>query len=145
MSYLLDTNVVSELRKGNRQDPSVAEWFSGAGEDDVFLSVLVVGEIRNGIERVSRRDRAAATALEGWLDGLVTLHAKRILPVDLRVAEEWGRLASRRSLPVVDGLMAATALVHGLTLVTRNEKDVSGTGATVLNPFTKAKRGARQG
>ena len=84
-----------------------------------------------------RRDPAAAAGLEGWLGALVASHAERILPVDLRVAEEWGRLMARRSLPVVDGLMAATALVHGLTLVTRNVRDVAGTGAVVLNPFVK--------
>lgn len=103
--------------------------------DDLFLSVLVVGEIRNGVEKLRRRDGAAAAALEGWLEGLVASHGDRILPVDRRVAEEWGRLASRRSLPAVDALMAATAIVHGLTLVTRNVRDVSGTGAAVLDPF----------
>ena len=102
---------------------------------DLFLSVLVVGEIRNGIEKVRRRDGAAAAALEGWLEGLVASHGDRILPVDRKVAEEWGRLASRGTLPAVDGLMAATAIVHGLTLVTRTVRDVSGTGAVVLNPF----------
>ena len=112
--------------------------------DDLFLSVLVVGEIRNGIEKVRRRDGAAAAALEDWLEGLVASHGDRILPVDRKVAEEWGRLASRRTLPVVDGLMAATAIVHGLTLVTRNVRDVSGTGATVLDPFGHGRREARQ-
>ena len=105
----------------------------------------MVAEIRSGIENVRRRDPAAAAGLEGWLGMLVASHAERILPVDLRVAEEWGRLMARRSLPVVDGLMAATALVHGLTLVTRNVRDVSGTGALVLDPFVKAKRGVRPG
>ena len=112
--------------------------------DDLFLSVLVVGEIRNGIEKVRRRDGAAAAALEGWLEGLVASHGDRILPVDRKVAEEWGRLASRRTLPVVDGLMAATAIVHGLTLVTRNVRDVSGTGATVLDPFGHGRQEARR-
>ena len=118
-------------------DSSLAAWFSTVEGDDLYLSVLVVAEIRSGIEKVRRRDPAAAAGLEGWLGALVASHAERILAVDLRVAEEWGRLMARRSLPVVDGLMAATALVHGLTLVTRNVKDVAGTGAIVLNPFVK--------
>lgn len=116
-------------------DSSLAAWFSTVEGDDLYLSVLVVAEIRGGIEKVRRRDSAAAAGLDAWLGALVASHAERILPVDLRVAEEWGRLMARRSLPVVDGLMAATALVHGLTLVTRNARDVSGTGAVVLSPF----------
>ena len=122
---------------------SLAAWFSTVGGDDLYLSVLVVAEIRSGIEKVRRRDPAAAAGLEGWLGALVASHGERILPVDLRVAEEWGRLSARRSLPVVDGLMAATALVHGLTLVTRNVRDVEGTGAIVLDPFVRAKHGPR--
>lgn len=122
-------------------DSSLAAWFSTVEGDDLYLSVLVVAEIRSGIEKVRRRDPAAAAGLEGWLGALVASHAERILPVDLRVAEEWGRLMARRSLPAVDGLMAATALVHGLTLVTRNVRDVAGSGAVVLDPFVEAKRG----
>ncbi len=136
MSYLLDTNVVSELRKGPRCNRGVAEWVGGMEDGDLFLSVLVVGEIRSGIERIRRRDGRGVAALEGWLSALLASHEARILPVDQRVAEEWGRLAARRTLSVVDGLLAATALAHGLTLVTRNTRDVAGTGAAVLNPFS---------
>jgi predicted nucleic acid-binding protein len=107
----------------------------GVEDGDLFLSVLVVGEIRAGIERIRRRDGTGAASLESWLRALVASHEERILPVDQRVAEEWGRLAARRTLSVVDGLLAATALVHGLTLVTRNTRDSAGTGAPVLNPF----------
>lgn len=138
MSYLLDTNVVSELRKGPRCDAGVAEWMAGTDERELFLSVLVVGEIRNGIEKVRRRDPAGASALSAWLASVQALHEQRILPVDLRVAEEWGRLAARRSIPVVDGLLAATALVHGLTLVTRNTRDVTATGVALLDPFARS-------
>ena len=136
MSYLLDTNVVSELRKGPRCNRGVAEWIGGLEDGELFLSVLVAGEIRSGIERIRRRDGPGAAVLEEWLSALLASHEDRILPVDRRVAGEWGKLAARRSLSVVDGLLAATALSHGLTLVTRNTRDVAGTGAAVLNPFS---------
>ncbi len=135
MSFLLDTNVLSELRKKGRCHPGVALWFGSIGEDEVYLSVVVVGEIRRGIEAIRRRDRSAALALDRWVKKLVTLHALRILPVDMAVAEQWGRLNVPDPLPVVDGLLAATARVHGLTLVTRNTRDIERTGVPVLNPF----------
>ena len=100
-----------------------------------FLSVLVVGEIRRGIERIRRRDGAASHALERWLASLVAGYEDRILPVDRRVAEEWGRMNMPTLLPVLDALMAATAKVHGLALATRNVKDVALTGVKTLNPF----------
>lgn len=136
MSFLLDTNVWSELRKGARCDRGVAAWMAGVDDSDLFLSVLVVAEIRSGVERIRRRDAEAARSLDVWLRVLQQSHADRVLPVDLLVAEEWGRMASRISVPVVDGLLAATALVHGLTLVTRNVKDVSRTGAAIHDPFS---------
>lgn len=135
MSYLVDTNVISELRKGERCDARVAKWFASVAEDDVFLSALTIGEIRRGIERVRRRDPAASMALERWLHELVEAHAERILGVDLRVAEEWGRMNAPDPLPVIDGLLAATAHVHGLTLATRNVRDVERTGVAVVDPF----------
>ena len=98
-------------------------------------SVLTVGEIRCGVERIRRRDRRAAAALERWLRRLVEEHGDRILPIDRTVAEEWGRLNVPDPIPVVEGLLAATAKVHGLTLATRNVKDVDRTGARLLNPF----------
>lgn len=135
MSLLLDTNVISELRKGPRAATSVVEWFGGIAEEDIHLSVLVVGELRRGIERVRARDARQAGALETWLRQVVREHAERILPVDSRVAEEWGRLTAMRSGSVIDTLMAATAQVFGLVLVTRNVKDVAWTGVSCLNPF----------
>ena len=134
--YLLDTNVLSLLRRGHRCHPSVAAWFSGVADADLGLSVLVVGEIRRGIEAVRRRDVAKAAALEQWLARLVRDHDERILPVDRHVADEWGRLTAVRAASVVDALLAATARVHSLTLVTKNVRDVQWTGVSCVNPFT---------
>jgi hypothetical protein len=135
VSYLIDTNVISELRKGARADQRVAGWFAGLAEDDLYLSALTIGEIRKGIESVRLRDRRAAASLERWLREVADSHRDRILPVDETVAEEWGRLNVPDPLPVVDGLLAATAAVHGLALATRNVKDLRRTGVPLLNPF----------
>ena len=135
MSYLLDTNVISELRKGDRADPNVLAWFSGLNDDEILLSVLTVGEIRRGIESIRLRDRDAAAALDGWLHQLIAQHKDRILPIDQRVADEWGRLNVPDPLPVVDGLLVATAKVGGLTLATRKVKDIERTGVRFVNPF----------
>jgi toxin FitB len=135
VSYLIDTNVISELRKGARADRRVVDWFAGLAEDDLYLSVLTVGEIRKGIERIRLRDRRAAASLERWLHEVIDAHRDRILPIDQTVAEEWGRLNVPDPLPVVDGLLAATAAVHGLVLATRNVKDLLRTGVSLLNPF----------
>jgi toxin FitB len=134
VSWLLDTNIVSELRKGERADPRLRAWFDDADEETLFTSVLVVGEMRRGIESLRRRDAPSALALEHWLAGLTDGFADRILPVDRLVAEEWGRLNVPDPVPTVDGLLAATARVHGLTLVTRNTRDVARTGVPLLNP-----------
>ena len=138
MSLLLDTNVVSELRKGARTSPRVRAWFEGVDSDEIHLSVLVVGELRRGIERIRARDARQSAALERWLSTVVNSHAQRILPVDTRVAEQWGRLSARRPGSVIDTLMAATAMVHGLVLVTRNVEDVAWTGVSYLDPFEPA-------
>lgn len=134
MSWLLDTNVVSEIRKGARGNPGVVRWAAGR-QDDAWLSVLTVGELRRGIELRRRRDELAARHLSVWFDGLVAGFGARILPVDARVAELWGRLNVPDPLPTVATLIAATALVHGLTLVTRNVREVAGTGVSFVNPF----------
>jgi toxin FitB len=135
VSWLLDTDVVSEIRKGSRGDPGVVHW-AGGRDDAAWLSVLTVGEIRRGIELKRRRDEVAAHHLDLWLEGLVTSFSSRILPVDQRVAEVWARMNVPDPRPVVDGLIAATAAVHGLTLVTRYTRDFEGVGVKLFNPFT---------
>jgi toxin FitB len=133
--YLLDTNVASELRKRGRANPKVVAWFQSVEESDLFLSVLVLGEIRKGIEQVLLADPAQAQALERWLIGLERMYAERLLPVSAAVADRWGRLSALRPISTIDGLLAASALVHDLTLVTRHAPDVAHTGVKLLNPF----------
>jgi len=128
--------VVSELRKGLRCDPRVAAWFRRVPADEIYFSVLTVGEVRKGIESIRRRDIPAAENLEAWLDELVTNYGDRLLPIDQGIAEQWGHLNVPDPLPVIDGLLAATAMVHGLILVTRNLKDVERTGVDCLDPFS---------
>jgi toxin FitB len=135
VTYLIDTNVVSELRKGDRADPNVASWFAGLADEEVFLSVLTLGEIRRGIESIRRRDPKAAAALESWLGRVSEAHRERVLPIDRSVAEEWGRMNVPDPLPVIDGLLAATAKVTGLTLATGNTADIERTKVALVNPF----------
>lgn len=110
-------------------------WLRSRETDELFLSVLVLGEIRRGVERIRSADPVQAGAIEGWLDRLMASYGDRVLAVDGRVAEAWGRLSAIRPIPVEDGLMAATAMVHGLTFVTRNVIDVTGLGVPLLDPW----------
>jgi toxin FitB len=135
VSYLLDTNVISEIRKGPRCDPGVSEWWASVRDDEIYLSVLTTGEIRKGIEKLRRRDPDAAASLEGWLYRIVNDFAERVLPIDIAIADEWARLNVPDPLPVIDSLIAATAKVRGLVVVTRNTSDIERTGARTLNPF----------
>lgn len=135
MKFLVDTNVLSELRKGPRANAGVLDWFRSVDAAALHLSVLVIGELRQGVERLRRRDSPAAAKLDRWLDELIERHADRTLPVDAAVADRWGRLNVPDPIPAVDGLLAATALVHSLTLVTRNTRDVRRTGVRHLDPF----------
>lgn len=134
MSYLLDTNILSEVRKPHG-DANVRSWFAEVGSDELYVSVLTLGEVRQGTERLKRRDEAQAAVIERWLEGLAASYRERLLPVDLEVVDAWGRLNVPDPLPVIDGLLAATALVHSLTLVTRNTKDVERSGVPLINPF----------
>jgi predicted nucleic acid-binding protein len=133
--FLLDTNIISELHKGARCDPAVARWYRGVREDEIFLSVLVIGEIRQGIERLRPRNARHAHLLENWLAELLESFGNRILPVDERTSQHWGRLNARGTFPVIDALLAATAIAYNLTLVTRNTRDIECGGVRCLNPF----------
>ena len=133
--YLLDTNVLSELRKQGQCDPNVAAWHASVPQDALFLSALVIGEIRKGIEVTRRRNTRQAVAIEGWLNGVTRAFDGRILPVDADIADVWGRMSADRSRPAVDTMLAATARAHSMTLVTRNLADVADLDVQTLNPF----------
>jgi toxin FitB len=135
VSYLLDTNILSEIRKGERCDSHVSAWYASIADEDLFLSTLVLGEIRKGAELARTHDPGKAAALERWLDRVEVAFGGRVLGIDNAVAQWWGRMSALRPTPVVDGLLAATAMVNRLTLVTRNDADVAGLGVSVLNPF----------
>ena len=130
----MDTNVLSEARRP-RGDEGVKRWVSSTPAADLYLSALVVGEIRRGIERLKRRDPDQAEIYEVWLGTVLHDYADRIVPMDAETVDEWGRISVPDPIPVVDGLMAATAKVRGMTFVTRNTADVERTGVELLNPF----------
>ena len=135
MSYLIDTNVLSELRN-RRADGNVVAWVQARPRPSLYLSVLSLGEIRKGIEGVA--DPAFRRALLDWLEvDLPNWFVGRLLDIDAQTADRWGRVqaAAGRTLPVIDGLLAATALQHGLTLVTRNTRDFAGLGVEIVNPW----------
>ena len=136
MTYLLDTNVISERRKGDRCDANVTACYAGVEETEIFLSVLVLGEMRRGIEWIRRRDPQQTVVLERLLEETALRYVGRILHIDEMIVEAWGRTYFVRTVPVVDGLLAATALVHDMTLVTRNVSDIKGLGVRVLDPFS---------
>ena len=136
MSYLIDTNIISEIRKGRRCDVNVARWYEAIEDASLYLSVMIIGEIRKGIEKLRPKNATQANMIEDWLEEVAKAFGDRILPIDGTVANEWGRLTAIRPLPVIDGLLAATAKVHGMTLVTRNIADIADLGVHVINPFT---------
>ncbi|HEY2619888.1 MAG TPA: type II toxin-antitoxin system VapC family toxin [Acetobacteraceae bacterium] len=138
MSYLIDTNIISEVRKGVRCDAHVSAWYAAIADDDLYLSTLVLGEIRKGVELARARDAGKAAAIERWLRKIEAAFDGRVLGIDNAVSDQWGRMSAIRPIPVIDGLLAATALINGLTLVTRNDHDLAGLGANVLNPFRDA-------
>lgn len=135
MNYLIDTNIISEIRKGERCDPNVSAWYASIADEELFLSTLVLGEIRKGVELARSRDPDKAAALERWLGQVESAFDGRVLGIDNAVCDQWGRMCAIRPIPVIDGLLAATAVTNDLTLVTRNDRDIVGLGAVVLNPF----------
>jgi len=133
--WLVDTNVISELRRRD-PDANVRAWFAQRPATELYLSVLTLGEIRKGVEALT--DSGRRTVLNQWLEReLPVFFADRLLPIDAAVAHQWGQLLAKagRSLPAIDSLLAATALHHNLVLVTRNLKDVAGLPVKVLNPW----------
>ena len=135
MKFLLDTNVISELRKGTRANANVVAWAQTVDSRDLATSVLVLAEIRRGVELKRLKDPAQAEMLDAWFARMRDNLEDRVLPIDEAVADRWARLNIPNPLPFVDGLMAATALARGLVLVTRNIRDVAVTGAKGLDPF----------
>ena len=135
MSFLLDTNVLSEIQKGERCHEAVKAWWDATDVMEIYLSVMVPGEIQRGIEKMFKKNPARARLFESWLHSVMEEFKGRILEVDLETARMWGKMTSKRTLPLVDTLLAATSMVHGLILVTRNTKDVHDTGVSYLNPF----------
>jgi predicted nucleic acid-binding protein len=134
MTYLLDTNVLSELHK-RAPNPAVLAWIGSVPDDELYISVLNIGEIRRGVQVARQRDLASAERLHAWLERTIEEFAERIVPVDLPDALIWGRLTAGNKTPVDDALLAAQACARDWTLVTRNIKDVAHTGVRLLNPF----------
>jgi predicted nucleic acid-binding protein len=138
VKFLLDTNVISEIRKRDRAHPNVKRWVTGTPVDDIGTSVLVLAEIRRGIELKRRSDPEQASSLDRWFLQMRLGLGARVLIVDEPVAEAWALLGIPDPLPLIDGLLAATAKVHSLTLVTRNVADIAATGVQLLDPFAGA-------
>ena len=132
--YLLDTNVLSALRKGDDRS-NLTGWMSAQRMSDLYVSVVSVAEVERGITRQRRRNPAFAQALASWMDGVLAVYGERILSVDLAVARRWGILSGALGHQSEDLIIAATALEHGLTVVTRNVRHFEPTGVPVLNPF----------
>ncbi|MCK6388760.1 type II toxin-antitoxin system VapC family toxin [Zoogloea sp.] len=134
--YLLDTNVVSELRKGGRANPGLMAFFADLRAEDIYLSVQTIGELRRGVENIRNRgDLPQADRLEAWLDVLTSDHASRILDFDLECAQLWGKLMSPNPQHPIDKQIAAIGLIYDLTVVTRNTADFQSSGVRLLNPF----------
>jgi predicted nucleic acid-binding protein len=136
VKFLLDTNVISEIRKRDRAHPNVARWVARTPVDEIGTSVLVLAEIRRGIELKRRRDPEQARYLDRWFSHMRVRLADRVLPIDEWVAQAWAVMGIPDPLPLVDGLLAATAKVHDLTLVTRNVAHIAATGVSLLDPFS---------
>jgi hypothetical protein len=135
LKFLLDTNVISEIRKRERAHPNVAKWVARTPVKEIGTSVVVLAEIRRGIELKRRNDPGQAETLDRWFSQMRSRLGARVLPIDEPIAEAWALLGIPDQLTLIDGLLAASAKVHGLTLVTRNVADVARTGVAILDPF----------
>jgi predicted nucleic acid-binding protein len=133
--HLVDTNIVSEARRGT---PEAVAWLQSVRSSSIYLSVITLGEIMKGVAMKERNDSKAARSLAEWLQTLRHDHATRILPITDEIALEWGRIAALRPRGEADGLIAATAIVHDLILVTRNVTDFDGTRVLLLDPWERA-------
>jgi predicted nucleic acid-binding protein len=132
--YLLDTNVISETRR-KRADANVVAFLASIAGQRTFVSVLTIGELRKGAVLRRRLDRYGGDSLDLWIDGVEARFLERVLPLDLRTARLWGELSAARPRPIIDTLIAATAIVRDLTLVTRNTRDVADTGVAIVDPW----------
>ncbi len=134
--FLIDTDVLSALRRGERHR-AAARWLEAQRTSDLYLSVVTIGEVERGIEQQQRRNPAFADELAGWLDRVLAWYGDRVLPVDLATAQRWGRLSAALGHESADLLIAATALEHGLAVVTRNVKHFEPAAVSVFNPFAQ--------
>src|SRR5450631_1694593 len=134
--FLIDTVTLSELRRRQR-DPMVVKWFERQRTTELFLSVVSIGKIERGIARQRATDPGFADALAAWLDRVLVLYGERVVPFDLRTARRWGALSAALGNDSADLMIAATALEHGLTIVTRNISDFAPTGVAVIDPFSR--------
>jgi predicted nucleic acid-binding protein len=137
LKFLLDTNVISEIRKRDRAHPNVVRWVARTPVEEIGTSVLVLAEIRHGIELKRRSDPEQAKSLDRWFSQMRIRLGDRVLPIDEPIAEAWALVGIPNPLPLIDGLLAATAKVHGLTLVTRKVADIA-VGVSLLDPFSVA-------
>jgi hypothetical protein len=138
LKFLVDTNIISEIRKRDRAHPNVVRWVARTPAEEIGTSILVLAEIRHGIELKRRNDPEQAKSLDRWFSQMRIGLGDRVLPIDEPVAEAWALLGIPDPLPLIDGLLAATAKVHGLTLVTRNVANIAVAGVSLIDPFAVA-------
>ena len=141
--YLLDTNVLSEIKKGAGGDQGVFTWYSSIEESNLFISVISLGEILRGVVLIQHKDPVKSKFINAWYCDLVLRFSERIIGIDQHTMETWAKLPCRRTIPPFDSLLAATASSKGFIMVTRNVVDFLDTGVEVLNPFSAAPQSIR--